>query len=333
MECGRKGARMACDTLMRIIKPVLAIVLMAAVFACTEGPRNVYQGYIEGDYLYISSPVGGTVTNIPAIKGMRVKTGTLLFELDPEPESSAYQEAMSQLQAAQALYEDKTKGLRTSELAAIEASIRQAQAALSFSRKEYDRLKALYQQKIIAQDRLDSAKSTYDRDRAAVAELRAQLKTAGLGARYDQIEAARKNVEQVQAAVDKAEWALNQKKDVAPTDGLVVDVLYTKGEFVPSGYPVVQFLPPGKVRVRFFVSEPKLSTIKTGQKVNVFLDGRPSPIVGTISYIAPEAEYTPPFIYSKDNRKKLVFLVEASFEPAVARNLNPGQPVEVRLSP
>jgi len=332
-KSGRTGAGMTCKTLMREIKLALALFLMTVLFACNNSPRNAYQGYIEGDYLYLSSSVGGTITNVPVAKGTRVEADTLLFELDPEPERAAYQEALSQFEAAQALYEDKTKGLRTSELAAIRASIKQAEAALTFSKKEYERLSALYKQKIIAQDKLDSAKSSYDRDRAAVAQLRAQLKTAGLGARYDQIEAAGKNVQQAQAALDRAQWSLSQKKGVAPIAGLVVDVLYAKGEFVPPGNPVVVFLPPEKVRARFFVSESKLSSIKTGQMVNVTIDGHNAPIQGTISYISPEAEYTPPFIYSKDNRKKLVFMVEASFLPDVARTLNPGQPVEVRLSP
>jgi HlyD family secretion protein len=324
---------MACNALMRTLKAAFLIVLMAVVLACNNGPRNIYQGYIEGDYLYLSSSVGGTVANVPVAKGTRVEAGAVLFELDPEPERAAYQEALSQFEAAQALYEDKTKGQRSSELAAIEASIRQADAALAFSKKEYERLKELFEKAIIAQDKLDSSKSAYDRDRAAVAELRARLKTAGLGARYDQIAAAGKDVERARAALDKAEWALNQKRGFAPASGLVVDVLYSKGEFVPSGYPMVVFLPPEKVRARFFVPEPKLAAIKTGQKIYVTLDGRVTPSEGVITYISPEAEYTPPFIYSKDNREKLVFMVEASFAPEVARGLNPGQPVEVRLSP
>jgi len=327
------GLGMTCSALEKNITTVLFIVLSAALFSCNNNPGHVYQGYIEGDFLYISSPVGGTVANVPVSKGERVESGALLFELDPDPERAAYEEAKSQFQAAQSLYEDKTKGQRASELAAIKASIKQAEAALEFSKKEFQRLKELYEKEIIAQDRFDSAKSAYDRDRATVAELRARLKTAGLGARNDQIEAARKDVERAQAALDRAEWALRQKKGFAPSAGLVVDTLYTEGEFVPTARPVVIFLPPEKVRARFFVPEQKLSAIKTGQEVSVVLDGRDTPVKGTISYISPEAEYTPPFIYSKDNREKLVFLVEATFEPEVARGLNPGQPVEVILSP
>jgi HlyD family secretion protein len=328
----RNEAGMICDRLIRKIGPVFLIILMAAVAACDNGPRNVYQGYIEGDYLYISSPVGGTVVNMPVDKGTRVEAGALLFELEPEPERAAYQEARSQLEAAKALYEDKTKGMRSSELMAIEESIRQAEAMLAFSKKDYERLAALHEKETISAERLDSARAAYDRDRAAVAELRAKLKTAGLGARHDQIEAARQEVGRAQAAMDKAEWAVQQKKGIAPASGLVVDVLYEAGELAQPGYPVVVLLPPEKVKVRFFVPEPRLSTLKTGQKVDVILDGRPTPIEGTISYIAPEAEYTPPFIYSKDNREKMVFMVEATFNPEDARRLNPGQPVDVRLS-
>lgn len=315
----------------RFKRPALTLLLIIALFSCNNGPRNTYQGYIEGDYLYISSPAGGKIIGSHVEKGDRVEKEALLYELDPEPERSQYLEAESRYQAAMALFEDKTKGQRRPELAAIEASIARAEAALAFSKKELERVKALREKNAVPVERYDAAESAYNRDAAAVAELRERLKTAKLGARTDQIEAARQEKERSKAVLDQASWRLDQKKGIAPASALVTDVLYRQGEYVPPGYPVVVLLPPENVKVRFFIPEEKLAALEKGQKVSVTVDGIKEPIEGTIRYISPQAEYTPPFIYSKDNRKKLVFMVEASFVTGDAAKLNPGQPVEVMV--
>lgn len=316
-----------------MFKVAFAIGLLTVISACDNDSRGVYQGYIEGDYLYIASQEDGKVEKISVEKGAEVKAADVLFELDPEPERTACLEAESLYRAAIALYEDKTKGQRPTEIAAIEASIAHAEAALAFSEKEFKRIKTLHKKEVITEERLDSTRAAYNSDRAAVAELKERLKTARMGARSDQVEAARKEVERTKAAFDRAQWSLLQKKGVAPDSGRVVDVLYHEGEYVPAGYPIVVLLPPDKVKARFFVPESELSSLKTGRNVAVTIDGIEGAIEGTISYISPKAEYTPPFIYSKDSRKKLVLMVEASFAPEVAGDLNPGQPVEVRIGP
>jgi HlyD family secretion protein len=66
--------------------------------------------------------------------------------------------------------------------------------------------------------------------------------------------------------------------------------------------------------------------------VQVFADGAREAVAGKVSFISPRAEYTPPVIYSRENRSKFVFMVEALFEAGVAERLHPGQPVDVRFS-
>lgn len=315
------------------MKAIMILFIIASFFSCNNGPKNTYQGYIEGEYLYVSSPAGGKVIGRYVHRGDRVEKDTLLFELDPEPERSQYLEAKGRFQAAEALLRDKVKGQRPSELAAIEATIDRAEAALSFSTKELERVRVLREKDAISDERYDEAESAYNRDMAAVAEAKERLKVAKLGARADQIEAARKDREQAKATMDQAAWRLDQKKGIAPVPALVTDVLYQKGEYVSAGYPVVVLLPPTKVKARFFVPEEILSSLSPGQKVAVTIDGIEGTIEGSIRYISPQAEYTPPFIYSKDNREKLVFMVEVSFSEEDARNLNPGQPVEIAIGP
>ena len=103
------------------------------------------------------------------------------------------------------------------------------------------------------------------------------------------------------------------------------------GEWVGAGRPVVVLLPPENRKARFFVPEPVLASVAPGRKISVHLDGVDRSIEATIAYVSSEAEFTPPVIYSKQNRSKLVYMVEATFPPDAAENLRPGQPLDVRL--
>ena len=117
----------------------------------------------------------------------------------------------------------------------------------------------------------------------------------------------------------------------APAAGLVYDTLYRQGEFVGAALPVVVLLPPENIKVRFFVPEAEFGTLKAGDTVKVTLTGRDKPLTGRISYLSPQPEFTPPVLYNRENRSKLVFMVEATFAPEDARDLHPGQPADVSL--
>ena len=83
--------------------------------------------------------------------------------------------------------------------------------------------------------------------------------------------------------------------------------------------------------MRFYVAENALARVKRGQSVTIGCDGCATPVAATIVFIADRAEFTPPVLYSKENRSKLVYLVEAKPALADAAKLHPGQPVDVTL--
>ncbi|MFO1500155.1 MAG: HlyD family efflux transporter periplasmic adaptor subunit [Verrucomicrobiota bacterium] len=210
--------------------------------------------------------------------------------------------------------------------------MKQSQAALELAEKNsarQERLLLARAQRL--QQEVDRARSARDQERERVTQLEADLATARLGSRSDQIAAAESNVRALEAALQKAEWDLGQKSQSAPQDGRVFDTLYRQGEWVPAGKPVVVLLPPPNIKLRVFVPETRLGSIQIGDGVQVQVDGVGGPLAGKVSFISPRAEYTPPVIYSRENRSKLVFLVEATFDPAVAMRLHPGQPVDVRF--
>ncbi|WP_180180291.1 HlyD family secretion protein, partial [Achromobacter insuavis] len=168
-------------------------------------------------------------------------------------------------------------------------------------------------------------------DAARVRELRAQLEVANLPGRQDQRRAQAAQVEAARATLAQADWTLAQKRLAAPTAALVFDTLYRVGEWVPAGSPVVSLLPPGNIKVRFFVPETVVGTLKPGQQATVRCDGCGDPVPVRIDYISPQAEYTPPVIYSRETRGKLVYMVEARPAADAATRLHPGQPVEAAL--
>ena len=289
------------------------------------------QGYVEGEFVYVASPLAGAVDALHVQRGQQVKAGEPLFALQDAPERAARDEAQRRLAQARANLEDARKGRRQPEIAALEAQLEQARAAQAFSEKEFARQQELLRTGAAARQEIDRARSASEQDRQRVAQLEAEMKTARLGARSDQIEAAEANVQAQEATLAKAEWDLSQKSQSAPAAGLVFDTLFRQGEWVPAGRPVVALLPPSNIKVRAFVPETRIGTVQPGDAVGVAVDGVPEPFAGHVSFISPRAEYTPPVIYSRESRAKLVFLIEIVFDPKAASKLHPGQPVDVQF--
>ncbi len=306
-----------------------ALVTLAAAMGIGggDGPLQV-QGYVEGEYVYVGAPVAGRLETLQVARGDRVEAGAPLFALDRSSEQPARDDAAARLARAKASLADLRKGMRPSEIAAIEAQLAQAKAMLALSRTKLERRRPL--EDAVSLEDVEEASAEYERDQARVAELQAELETAQLGARADEIEAAEAEVGAAQAQLAQAEWRLGELSQAAPQAGLVVDTLYRAGEWVAAGAPVVSMLPPGNVKVRFFVPEPQLGAIEIGDEVQVGCDACAPGLIAEISFIAPEAEYTPPVIYSREMRAKLVYLVEA--KPRQPDDLRPGQPVDVTLA-
>ena len=329
---GRIGAAMPSKGGRRHGKLAAAFLGCTFVVACGENGEEVFQGYAEGEYVRVASSFAGRLERLHVRRGDEVTAGAPLFALESENEAAGRREAEQRLRAAEAQLANLQKGRRPTELAAIDAQLDQAQAAFDLSRSQLRRSEQLVAQNFISKERLDEARSIHERDRARVDQLKADLATARLAARQDEIRAAQAAVEAAQAALAQAEWRLEQKSLHAPVTGTVADTLFVKGEWVPAGAPVASLLPPENIRVRFFVPEPRLGAVRLGQTVSVMCDGCAAAIGARVTFISTRAEFTPPVIYSRENRSKLVFLIEARPAPGDAVKLHPGQPLDVRLT-
>jgi len=311
------------------IRAIAAVALCLAAMACSKGVETTYQGYVEGEFVYVASQLAGRLDELPVVRGSRVRPGDMLFILEHDLEQQGVERAEANLVRASDTVNDLKKGLRPEELEQILARIAQSEAQLSLTKLEMDRRAALLATGAVAKEDYDQARTAYLNAKGALADFKAQLATGKLGSRIDQILAAQAQERAAQADLDQARWYLDQKLQGATLDALVFDLIHYKGEWVQAGSPVVKLLPPANVKVRFFIPETDLGKIALGQKVTVRCDGCPAPFTGTVSFIFPQAEYTPPVIYSQDFRAKLVFMVEARFDAEAAKQLKPGQPVDV----
>ena len=242
------------------------VLLIGLLSGCSHPGRVRVQGYVEGEFVYVSSQLAGPLQTLNVYRGDEVKAGDPLFMLD-----------------------------RTVEKAALD----QSQASLGFSQKDFERQEKL----------------SLDPGSASIRDY----------------ELAGSQRDQDLQRFAQAQWNFGNKQQSAPEAGLVFDTLYRQGEWVDAGHPVVVLLPPEDIEVRAFIPETQIGTIKPGDSAQVFVDGVKEPFQGTLRYIFPQAEYTPPVIYSEESRSKLVFMVEIDFDRKTAAKLHPGQPVDVEF--
>jgi HlyD family secretion protein len=301
-----------------------------ALAACENEQRHTITGYTEGDYVYVAAPDGGWVTEVLVGRGTQVKAGDSLFTLDADAQLAQRNQAAAQAGQAQAQLADLQKPRRPDEIAALEATLKQAQANLLFAENDFERTDDLHARGFASQQLLDSKRSARDVATAQVKQAAANLDLGRKGSRSDEIAAAQANVVATKAALARADYALQQRRVVSKVTARVEDTLRRTGEFVPPGGAVISLLPPGNIKVRFFVPEEARAKLPVGQEIRVACDGCPTNLSAKVTFVAATAEYTPPVIYSVGSREKLVWLVEAIPQGGTLR-LSPGQPVDITL--
>lgn len=312
------------------IRVAAALLCATALAACNRQDEGLLNGYVEVELVRVAAPIGGRLTKLAVVRGDEVAAGAPLFVLESDREAAAVNAAQAQVGKADAQVADLSKGKRRDELAAIEAGIAAARAAQRQSETDLQRQQKLADAGFVSPNNLSALVAKRDADIAQVRQLEADLRSARLAARDDERDAAAAEARATRASLAQSEWDLAQKSLKSPVSARVEDTLYREGEWVNAGAPVVSLLSPAAIKLRFYVPEPLLPQFKAGTRVQVRCDGCGDPVPATVRYVAREAEFTPPVIYSRENRARLVYLVEAWPTEADAARLHPGQPVEVK---
>jgi len=310
---------------------VTGIVLLLTTFSANEDA--VFPGYMEADLVLVGSEQGGRIAMLSVEEGAHVKQGDPIFMLESEEQEASVAAARARVQEAEARLADaKAEVQRPGEIEILDASLAQAKAMLQQANNNLDRARALFAKGWITKAQLDDTIAQHDRNEAAVAEAEKRITAAKLPGRSDMIDAAAANAEAARHALIEAEKNLGKRQVSAPASGTVEEVYFRPGEVVNEGQAVVALLPPRNLKVRFFVAEPVRAGLRVDQSINLSCDGCPPDLKAKISFIAREAEFTPPVIFSREQREKLVFLVEARPDGA-ANELTAGQPLTATLGP
>jgi HlyD family secretion protein len=242
-----------------------ALLLCVLLTACGNSNGTLLQGWIEGDFVFVSPDEQGRIEEMLVRQGDTVKKDQLLFVLDADLQ---------------------------------EADLGVAEATLTNTKQAFERAQQLLKSQAGTQKDYDVAQALY---------------------------------REAQARLAAAKTRLARRRGVSPVDGVVQQVYYRAGETVPASRPIISILPPGNVKVRFYVPEPMLARLAIDDSIGFSCDGCPPGMTGTISFISRYAEYTPPVIYSMQERHKLVYLIEA--RPKDPNVLRVGQPVDVTVTP
>jgi HlyD family secretion protein len=324
-------ARGACCRVF-IGRGFIGLTLLLALAACDDKGKAGYQGYAEADWVFVGPDDAGRLTSLATAEGSQIEKGAPLFSVDDTLERAARDQAQSALQQSQAkLARLEAPDKRPQEIAVMQATADRAKAAYDEAQKNLARQQALFTEGHASKANLDDAVSNRDQDLAAWKEAERQITVGNMPAHDLDIAAARQEVAMNEQALVQAQQKLDRRHIVSPVSGLVQEIYYRPGEVVPAGQPVAQLLPPGNLKLRFYVPEPDLPKITQGGRIAISCDGCGTGLTGHIYFISGTSEFTPPVIFSLEERSKLVYLIEA--RPDQPERLRVGQPVTVTLAP
>lgn len=307
-------------SVIAFVTGVIALVIPG--FGTPETPH--WNGYVEADYVYAAPLGGGQIATLAVHEGDVVAVGDLLFTLNDSQQRALLASADAGVAVAEANLSNLTTGSRQDEIDVVRASLAKAQSDLSLARDTSARQGKLFAQGVSTQSQLDQARATLASAEAAVRQLQAQLKVAELPARDAQQLAAEANITVAKAAVEKAKADLADRTVLAPAAGRIEKLYFDAGEMAAAGAPVASILPEGALKVKFYLPEAVRQQFALGDRVAVSCDGCPAGLTATVSFFASDPQFTPPVIYSRDERQRLSFLAEATLDGGA---LHPGQPV------
>jgi len=316
--------------IIKMIEYLCAVPFLAAFFTACAPPPPLAVGYVEGEYVLIAPIEIARLQIVTVRRGERISADQPLAILERRDVEIALAQSRAALAQTESQLANLRLGKRPAEIAIIEAALVSARAQAAEAKRVVRRKADLLKRRTVSRASYDTATTDLERAAAKVEELAANLDALKLPARPHEIKAAEAAVAQARATVDNAQWRLENRTLYAPAAGQVSDIIRNPGEVAGPQAPVLSVLPDGAVKLRLYVREPNLHSISLGGRVNVLCDGCGDGMTATITYVAAEPEFTPPVIYSLQNRQKLVYLVEGKPD-GTARALKPGQIVDVVL--
>lgn len=306
------------------------IIPLAALFcgSCSlNQDKPAGSGTIECTQIRIAPEVAGRIATLTFEEGDSVTNGQILATLDPLPYQLRRDEARAALALAQAQLDLMTAGSREEDILRARAQVLEARAMANAASLDSRRIEALFNQKSVSTKQRDDALAAAERTSASLAAAEQQLSRLVKGSRPEEIQAARASVALAQARLAQAEKAIADCTISAPLAGVITTKSAEAGEVTAIGAPLATLSRLDEVWLSLYIPEDKLSGVKTGGKATVKVDGDPVRYTGVITFISPEAEFTPRNVQTPDERVKLVYRIKVTL-PNPRRIFKPGMPAD-----
>lgn len=320
--------------LFLFLAAVLIGVLVFFFFIKDKGDEDPFikiSGNIEAAEVDVGFKLSGRIVQIYVQEGDRVEKGRVIARLDNEDLRQRVELSRATLRASQARLEKLLAGSRPEEVKEAEASLQQAQFDFENKKAQYERIKTLFDGKVVPRESLDNAETRFKIAKAALEGATETYKKVREGPRKEDIEDGRAQVEQARASLKLAETQLSYTELQAPISGIVLVKSAEIGEVVNPGTSILTLADIAKVWLRAYIPETELSRVKWGQEVIVTTDLRPpKEYPGKISFISSQSEFTPKQIQTEKERVTLVYRIKVDI-PNPNHELKPGMPADGRI--
>ncbi|WP_306533556.1 HlyD family secretion protein [Geobacter sp.] len=321
-------------------KVILIAILLLAIAAIAwfvtrrtgdDGSTVAVSGTIEVTDVEVSFKIPGRVRERLVDEGELVKAGQIVARLDDDDLRLDVAQREQDREVLAANLRELENGFRKEDIARADAAVTRVKADAERLKADFARQETLFQREVISRRDFDAAKAAFESSRAALREAVAQQELMHRGPRREQIDAARARLGQAREALELARTRLGYTTLSSPMAGLVLAKHVEPGEQVAAGTPIVSVGDMANSWMRAYIAETDLGRVKVGQKARVRSDTWPDRrYEGTITFISPEAEFTPKSVQTEKERVKLVYRIKITI-PNPTMELKPGMPVDAEI--
>jgi HlyD family secretion protein len=310
-----------------------AVLLSSLVAACAgdSGPQQMH-GTLERDRLELVAESNERIVDLAVREGDTVTAGTVLLRQEAGTMQPRLDQARASLAEAERRLADAVAGPRRREIDEARAALAGAESALETERREFARVDALVESKLLSASDRDQARARRDAAQATRDQARARLRLLEEGTRPEQVREAEAAVQRARAVLAELETSAARYEVRAPCDGTIEALPYKRGEQPAAGAPVVVMLAAGVPYARIYVPEPLRAQVTAGRAVSVTMDSVDGNLHGTVRYVSAEAAYTPYYALTQKDRTRLSYLAEITLDDPRAASLPVGLPVQVTLA-
>jgi HlyD family secretion protein len=323
----------------RIVPLVVVILMVATVLAVTlrrngdAGEDMGASGTVEATSADLGFQIPGRIESVAVREGDAVAATQEIAWLDRAELEARLAATRAQLTAARAQLRELERGFRPEERAQARSAVNAAEQRMQDARRDLERTRNLEQGGAVSREALDKASTAFGLAESQFEQAREQLALVESGPRVERIEAQRAMVLQAEASVRQVDAAISNAMVRSPFPGVVTVRHREPGETVGAGQPVVTVMNTEDRWVRIYVPEDRIGRVSIGQAASITADSYPDKrYEGRVTFIAPEAEFTPRNVQTEEERVKLVYAVKVSITGDASYELKVGVPADVRLS-